>query len=487
MRGVSGISLRRSIARRAVVALAAGAMVATVGSAPAGAFPASSKQQVLSFLSSITGNQIVSGQHNKEPASNPAQYTQIVRNVTGQYPGLWGGDLMFNATDVANRQRVIDQAKTEWANGSLVSLTWHVCPPTMGSSCSFEGGVKSRITNAQFDQVITDGSALNTAWKRRLDEVVPYLQQLKDAGVPVLFRPLHEMNETWNWWGGYGAKSARLYQITRDYLVAKGLTNLIWVWNVQDNPAGGWATYYPGSSYVDVVSLDAWYKDYPSAADYQQMQQIAGSKPIAIAEMGKMPTSAFLSSQPRWSYFMMWSEQLQGNNTNAEIQATYFAPRVLNQGEFTLSGGTTPPPPSDGGSTTARTGAITGLNGACVDVQASGTADGTAVQLYACAPGTAQTWRVNAPAGTGTVVHPHSGKCLDVAGQGTADGTRVQIWTCNGSGAQQWTYDANARTFRNPQSGKCLDATGQSSANGTRLQIWSCSGQANQRWTIPAA
>ncbi|MFE6335523.1 glycosyl hydrolase [Streptomyces sp. NPDC057806] len=303
------------------------------------AFPATPKQTVLNYLRNITGNSIVSGQHNKEPASAPGQYTQQVKDITGQYPGLWGGDLMFNATDVANRQRVIDQAKTEWANGSLVTLTWHVCPPTGGSSCAFEGGVKSNISNAQFSQIITSGSALNNAWKRRLDEVVPYLQQLKNAGVPVLFRPLHEMNESWNWWGNRpGANgSARLYQITRDYLAGtKGLDNLIWVWNVQDNPAGGWSTYYPGSQYVDVVSLDVWYKNHPSSADYQQMQSIAGTKPIALAEMGKVPNSTLLNSQTKWAWFMMWSEQLRGNNTNAEIQAAYFHPRVLNQGEVVL-------------------------------------------------------------------------------------------------------------------------------------------------------
>ncbi|PJI93578.1 glycosyl hydrolase [Luteimicrobium subarcticum] len=474
---------RRLLAAGASLAATA-ALVAT--SAPsATSFPASSKQQVLDYLTSITGNHVVAGQHNKEPASQPNQYSQVVKNVTGQWPGLWGGDLMFNAADVANRQRVIDQAKSEWANGSLVALTWHVCPPTQGSSCSFDGGVKSRITNTQFDQVVTDGTALNTAWKKRLDEAVPYLQQLKDAGVPVLFRPLHEMNETWNWWGGYGAKSAQLYRITHDYLVGKGLTNLIWVWNVQDNPAGGWSTYYPGSSYVDVVTLDAWYKAYPSASDYQQIQSIAGSKPIAIAEMGTMPTEAFLASQPKWSSFMIWSEQLQGSNTNAAIQSTYFDPRVLYQGKLTLpaagSGGS-------GGSTgSARTGAITGLAGKCVDVRSSGTADGTVVQLYTCATGSAQTWTVAAPSGTGTVVNPSSGKCLDVAGQGTADGTAVQLWTCNGSGAQQWTYDASARTLRNPPSGKCLDVTGQSSADSTPLQVWTCNGQTNQVWNLPAA
>ncbi|MGZ3118279.1 glycosyl hydrolase [Streptomyces sp. H62] len=195
----------RAIRHSARLAVAFATVAATLLLGPATqsaqAFPPTPKQTVLNHLRSLSGNHIVSGQHNKEPASAPGQYTQQVKDVTGQYPGLWGGDLMFAAADVAGRQRVVDQARTEWANGSLVSLTWHVCPPTGGSTCAFEGGVKSNLTNAQFAQVLTQGSALNNAWKRRLDEVVPYLQQLENAGVPVLFRPLHEMNEAWNWWG----------------------------------------------------------------------------------------------------------------------------------------------------------------------------------------------------------------------------------------------------------------------------------------------
>ncbi|GIF39084.1 glycosyl hydrolase [Actinoplanes xinjiangensis] len=303
---------------------------------PATAFPATSKATVLNHLRSITGTGIVSGQHNKEPAGSPGQYTRQVYDVTGQWPGLWGGDMMFRADDVANRQRVVDQARQEWANGSLVALTWHACSPTVGRTCEFEGGVKTQISNTQFQQIVTGGTALNQTWRSRMAEVVPYLRQLRDAGVPVLWRPFHEMNETWNWWGGRpGANGgAKIYQQMRDYFDSQGLTNLIWVWNVQDNPAGGWSGYYPGAGYADVVSLDVWYKGHPSAGDYQQIQTIAAGKPIAIAEMGKVPNAALLTSQTRWAYFMVWSEQLRGSNTNAEIQAAYFHPRVLNQGEI---------------------------------------------------------------------------------------------------------------------------------------------------------
>ncbi|WP_250213071.1 glycosyl hydrolase [Acrocarpospora catenulata] len=462
----------RSRIRRTLAVCLAALMTAATLTSPAQAFPAASRQDVLNYLASITGRNIVSGQHNKEPASLPGQYTQQVYNVTGQWPGLWGGDLMFRAVDAANRQRVVDQAKQEWANGSLVALTWHMCTPTGPSTCEFEGGVKTNISATQFSQIIQDGTALNTTWKRRLDEVVPYLQQLKDAGVPVLFRPLHEMNESWNWWGNRPGPSggARLYQITRDYLVGKGLSNLIWVWNVQDNPAGGWASYYPGSSYVDVVSLDVWYKGYPSASDYQQIQNIAAGKPIAIAEMGKVPNASLLDSQTRWTYFMVWSEQLVGNNTNAEIQAGYFHPRTLNQGEVNLTTGSQP----------ARTGPITGVGGKCVDVAGAGTANGTAVGLYDCNGTAAQRWTI----GTDGTIRA-LGKCMDVVGQGTANGTQIQIWDCNGSGAQQWQSVGNGQ-LRNPQSGRVLDVPGGSTANGTRLQIWDANSNAWQRWTLPA-
>jgi mannan endo-1,4-beta-mannosidase len=327
----------RILAAGAVIGLACG-LGATYSPQSAEAFQPSTRAAVIQYLNSITGANIVSGQHNKEPASQPGYYTQQVKDVTGQYPGLWGGDLFFTATDAANRQRVVDQAITEWRNGSLVTLAWHVCPPTGPSTCNFEGGVKSNISNAQFDQIITGGTALNNTWRQRMAEVVPYLRQLRDAGVPVLFRPFHEMNETWNWWGGRPGVngSSKIFQQMKDYFDAQGLTNLIWVWNVQDNPNANWSSYYPGSSYVDVVSLDVWYKSYPSASDYSQIQSIAPGKPIAIAEMGKVPTAALLESQTRWSYFMVWSEQLRGNNTNAEIQAAYFHPRVLNQGEIPL-------------------------------------------------------------------------------------------------------------------------------------------------------
>jgi chitinase len=134
-----------------------------------------------------------------------------------------------------------------------------------------------------------------------------------------------------------------------------------------------------------------------------------------------------------------------------------------------------------GGQTTVpSTGAtITGIGGKCVDVQASGTADGTPVQLYTCNGTAAQKWAVGS-GGTITAL----GKCLDVTSGSTASGAKVQLYTCNGTGAQAWAYDASTHDIVNPAANKCLDATGKSSADQTRLQIWTCTGASNQKWTV---
>jgi len=150
-----------------------------------------------------------------------------------------------------------------------------------------------------------------------------------------------------------------------------------------------------------------------------------------------------------------------------------------------ITGGTTTtPPPTTTPPTTPPTGGGTGpilsaFANKCVDVAGAASANGTAVQLYDCNGTTAQNWTV---ASNGSL--QSLGKCMDVTSAGTADGTTVQLYDCNGTAAQTWTKSGS--TLVNAGSGKCLDATGNSSANGTRLQIWTCYGSTNQQWTLPS-
>jgi mannan endo-1,4-beta-mannosidase len=327
--------------RRALVTLAL-AMVAALG--PIGVGPADSAQAattstVLRYLSAVSGLRAVAGVHNKEPLTQPTQYTDAARAVTGRTPGLWGGDFAFGGD--ADRPAMIAAATRQWQAGSLVTLMWHMCPPTGPASCDWTRDIMGDLTDAQWSELTTDGTALNRTWKSRIDVVVPYLQSLKSAGVEVLWRPDHELNDNWAWWGGRpGASGSRkLYQMTHDYLAGKGLTNLIWVWSVKDVNTAAFADYYPGDAYVDVVGLDSWMQTFPSADTYAKVLAVAHGKPIALTEVSRVPSPYQLSTQPKWAYFMIWSEYLTdpASNTSARLQQSFAANRVLTQGEIKLS------------------------------------------------------------------------------------------------------------------------------------------------------
>lgn len=271
--------------------------------------------KTLEYLHSISGKQTITGIHNREPNLTPAKWTNEILQTTGKYPGLWSGDFLFQADNINNRKLMIDEALNQWKKGALVNLMWHACNPALAQPCGWDKqGVLSQLTDAQWKELITDGSALNKKWKTMMDEVSIYLQYLEDNKVEVMFRPLHEMNQKVFWWGGRPGPqgTSRLWQITHDYFTkTKGLSNLIWVWDIQDFPslAADAGSYFPGDNYFDIAALDV-YDDQSgySQEKYKVMLKASRGKPIAIGECQKLPTAETFAAQPKWSFFMSWSE-----------------------------------------------------------------------------------------------------------------------------------------------------------------------------------
>lgn len=82
------------------------------------------------------------------------------------------------------------------------SNTRHACNPTLHEPCSWSShchgdGPWSDIGDDQWQDLITEGTALNNRLIEMMDDISQYLQWLKDEGVEVLFRPWHEMNQGW--------------------------------------------------------------------------------------------------------------------------------------------------------------------------------------------------------------------------------------------------------------------------------------------------
>ncbi|MBO2011165.1 glycosyl hydrolase [Hymenobacter negativus] len=297
---------------------------------------AAQSAKVLPYLNSISGTKTLAGQHNKEPNAEPTKWTDFIRKTTGKYPALWSGDFLFQQENIDNRWKMIKQARKQYRKGAVVNIMWHACPPGPGEPCAWDPGLLNQLlTDAQWQELTTDGTPLNKAWKARMDGIAVYLQYLKDHNVEVLFRPLHEMNQGKFWWGGRPGPNgtARLYQITHDYLQkTKGLTNLIWVWDMQDM-SRDFAQYNPGEAYWDVFAFDVYDQGYDKSW-YDYILPIVGAKPIAIGECATLPTPEILAAQPRWTFFMSWAELVQEKNSVEAIKRIYDAPQVLTRDEL---------------------------------------------------------------------------------------------------------------------------------------------------------
>lgn len=83
------------------------------------------------------------------------------------------------------------------------------------------------------------------------------------------------------------------------------LNNLLWVWS-PNAPAEPYENYFHGLEYVDILAADIYHNNYKQS-NYGDLLKISGGKPIALGEVGDVPTSEILDKQPRWVWFMTWS------------------------------------------------------------------------------------------------------------------------------------------------------------------------------------
>jgi len=292
--------------------------------------------ELLKFLYAISGHQTLSGQHNF-PADKD-KHTAAAAKVWGKIPAIFGKDWGFaregDKDSAYVRNDIVEELKEHYRNGSLLVMCWHEVPPTANEPVTFMGRrgggaatnlanlqtVQGQLTEAQYKDLLTPGTELHQHWCAQVDAIVPYLKKLEEARVPLLWRPFHEMNGTWFWWGGRRGEfgTAAMYKMMFDRLVKfHKIKNLIWVWNV-DRPEGTSLKFeecWPGSEYVDVLSLDC-YREFKQSY-YDDLLKLANGKPVALGEVGGNLSLAALQAQPRWTWWMVWAGSgVRGDTTN---------------------------------------------------------------------------------------------------------------------------------------------------------------------------
>lgn len=160
--------------------------------------------------------------------------------------------------------------------------------------------------DTEFDaaNATVEGTWENKVFTEDLKNIAAYLKLLRDADIPVLWRPFHEAAGGWFWWGKDAASFKSLWIAMFNYFKTEGLDNLIWVWTTE----GDDADWYPGDQYVDIVGRDIYNKETADCvSEYTSIAGNYGNKIVSLSECGTVGLiSEQWASGARWSWFMPW-------------------------------------------------------------------------------------------------------------------------------------------------------------------------------------
>jgi len=281
---------------------------------------------LFSYLCEGYGKQVIAGQ----VADNGLQGDEFksIYEVTGKYPAMLGLDMMSYSLarqEMGGNPKVVETALDFAENGGIVTFCWHWNAPNKylksgndeeNGNPRWWGGFYTR--NSTFDiEAVMNGD--DPEGKKLLDadiaEIAKQMNRLEEAGVPVLWRPLHEASGGWFWWGAKGAEPYKaLYKYLHDQLTnTYGCHNLIWVWNGQ-NP-----DWYPGDEYVDIIGEDLYLDKHVYSASaakfYEILEYSGGKKMIALTENGVVfDIDNVIAAGTKWAWFNTWNKEFITKN-----------------------------------------------------------------------------------------------------------------------------------------------------------------------------
>lgn len=282
-------------------------------------------KKLYSFLKDSYGKYVITGQQ-CDGGINGNEF-KAIKNLIGDYPALLGLDMMDytpSRTALGASSSAVEKA-IEFANkGGIVTFCWHWNAPTeyLNSTANspdvWWGGFYTQ--NSKFD-IAKVMNGQDAKGKKLLDrdikEIAKQLKRLEKAGVPVIWRPLHEASGGWFWWGAKGSDAYKklwkyLYnELTNTY----GCNNLIWVYNGQS------ADWYPGDEYVDIVGEDIYPGNHvydPQVSRFKQAISYGSKTKItALTENGCIfDIDSAVSINALWCWFMTWGGEFTVNGSN---------------------------------------------------------------------------------------------------------------------------------------------------------------------------
>lgn len=293
------------------------------------------------YLCESYGKQVLLGQHDTIGTSAE---TDMIYKTTGKYPAIRFGDLMLATEKDSITTDTEMNTAMDWASkDGIVGYMWHWAAPDdkreyYADQTDFD--IKKAVTKENIAELsLEDIKKLQKDGKvskecvavvQDIDTVSEKLSTLRDEGIAVLWRPLHEASNGDFWWGNDKEAYKWLWKLMYERQTKyHKLNNLIWVWSAQN------ADWYVGDKYCDVLSCDV-YDDGNKDAQVNIMlflQSISKNKPIAMSECGSFPDiQSIADEKAMWAFIGQWGgnylmtddgKLAEENNTAAELIKMY--------------------------------------------------------------------------------------------------------------------------------------------------------------------
>ena len=309
-------------------------------------------KDLMTYLKQIYGKNVLSGQYidtyqnydEEKFLGENGKFTILKSNelvalqsvIGDRLPAMIGLD--FSGVEYPEEwTNYVTDLAIEWHEmGGIVTFCWHwIIPDTLdisGENSRWNAKMYTKDLPFTLNEILADKeSSLYKKLLSDIDAVAAELKTLEAAGVPVLWRPLHEAAGTWFWWGSGGAEGYKeLYNLLYTRLTeTHELNNLIWVFNAQKSD------WYPGDSVVDIVADDPYPVNNMRALytldrgrinRFKYHANFAGSKMIMMSESDCLPDiDAMFAKNAVWLSFCTWMRNMvcQGDGTEYGMTNLY--------------------------------------------------------------------------------------------------------------------------------------------------------------------
>lgn len=255
-----------------------------------------------------------------------------VKSVTGSNPAVIGVDFMdvfgSEGNDIEQRKILLRKnIAATYNRGGVTTISWHFNNPASGGGFYWKDSISLPSV-----KLIIPGGSHHEKYKSILSDIAAFAKSVKgndSALVPMIFRPYHEFDGDWFWWGKSHCTAEEfksLWQFTVSYLKdSMHVHNFIYAFSPDNkfNSAEEYSERYPGNKYVDIVGIDNygdWGRDgkYDLAAGIKKLQIVnsfaaKNKKLAAFTETG-------LESIPNTTWY---TETLLKSIKEAKVQMVY--------------------------------------------------------------------------------------------------------------------------------------------------------------------